>query len=98
MLLLGGEKDTTTELKDAIGHLYTVEATSMESEGGGGVEEGAGNAMIYKDFLKVVGNQKVRGSGMCQTVPIWLGPRRSSSFLSQFCHRLRFYLFPFPPQ
>ncbi len=28
-------------------------------------------------FLKVVGNEKVGGSGMCQTVPIWLGPRRS---------------------
>jgi hypothetical protein len=27
--------------------------------------------------LKVVGNEKVGGSGMCQTVPIWLGPRRS---------------------
>jgi hypothetical protein len=27
--------------------------------------------------LKVVGNEKVGGSGMCQTVPIWLRPRRS---------------------
>ncbi len=27
--------------------------------------------------LKVVGNEKVGVSGMCQTVPIWLGPRRS---------------------
>jgi hypothetical protein len=27
--------------------------------------------------LKVVGNEKVGGSGMCQIVPIWLGPRRS---------------------
>jgi hypothetical protein len=26
--------------------------------------------------LKVVGNEKVGGSGMCQTVPIWFGPRR----------------------
>ncbi len=30
--------------------------------------------------LKVVGNEKVGGSGMCQTVPIWLGPRRSMFF------------------
>jgi hypothetical protein len=27
--------------------------------------------------LKVVGNQKVGGSGMCQTVQIWLGPQGS---------------------
>ncbi len=27
--------------------------------------------------LKVVGNEKVGGSGMCQSVPIWLGPWRS---------------------
>jgi hypothetical protein len=27
--------------------------------------------------LKVVGNEKVGGSGVCQTVPICLGPRRS---------------------
>jgi hypothetical protein len=27
--------------------------------------------------LKVVGNEKVGGSEMCQSVPIWLGPRRS---------------------
>ncbi len=32
---------------------------------------------IHYVFLKVVGNEKVGGSGMCQTVPIWLGPRRS---------------------
>ncbi len=32
---------------------------------------------IEKTFFKVVGNEKVGGSGMCQTVPIWLGPRRS---------------------
>ncbi len=30
--------------------------------------------------LKVVGNEKVGGSRMCQTVPIWLGPRRSMFF------------------
>ncbi len=30
--------------------------------------------------LKVVGNQKVGGSGMCQSVPIFLGPRRSMFF------------------
>ncbi len=29
------------------------------------------------NFLKVVGNEKVGGSGMCQTVPVCLGPRRS---------------------
>jgi hypothetical protein len=35
--------------------------------------------------LKVVGNQKVGGSGMCQSVPICLGPRRSMFFsLSNF--------------
>jgi hypothetical protein len=33
--------------------------------------------MINVEPLKVVGNEKVGGSGMCQTVPIWLGPRRS---------------------
>ncbi len=27
--------------------------------------------------LKVVGNEKVGGSGMCHSVPIWLRPRRS---------------------
>ncbi len=48
--------------------------------------------------LKVVGNEKVGGSGMCQTVPICLGPRRRGSFLSKFCRRLWFYVFPFPPQ
>jgi hypothetical protein len=31
----------------------------------------------YSNTLKVVGNEKVGESGMCQTVPIWLGPRRS---------------------
>ncbi len=31
-------------------------------------------------FLKVVGNQKVGGSGMCQSVPICLGPRQSMFF------------------
>jgi hypothetical protein len=30
--------------------------------------------------LKVVGNEKKGGSGMCQTVPIGLGPRRSMFF------------------
>jgi hypothetical protein len=30
--------------------------------------------------LKVVGNQKVKGSGMCKSVPICLGPRRSMFF------------------
>ncbi len=29
------------------------------------------------ESLKVVGNEKVGGSGMCRTVPIWLGPRQS---------------------
>jgi hypothetical protein len=35
--------------------------------------------LIKKIFrrLKVVGNEKVGGSGMCQSVPIWLRPRRS---------------------
>jgi hypothetical protein len=36
---------------------------------------------IYKikKFIVVVvdSNEKVRGSGKCQSVPIWLGPRRS---------------------
>jgi hypothetical protein len=27
--------------------------------------------------LKVVSNEKVGGPGMCQSVPVWLGPRRS---------------------
>ncbi len=27
-------------------------------------------------FLKVVGNEKVGGSGMCHSVPTWLRPRR----------------------
>jgi hypothetical protein len=31
-------------------------------------------------WLKVVGNQKVGGSEMCQSVPICLGPRRSMFF------------------
>jgi hypothetical protein len=30
-----------------------------------------------KRCLKVVGNEKVGGSEMCQSVPMWLGPRRS---------------------
>jgi hypothetical protein len=30
-----------------------------------------------KIHLKVVRNEKARGSGKCQSVPIWLGPRRS---------------------
>jgi hypothetical protein len=38
--------------------------------------------------LKVVDNEKVGGSGMCQTVPIWLGPGDRSSFLYEFCCRL----------
>jgi hypothetical protein len=29
------------------------------------------------ESLKVIGNEKVGGSGMCHFVPIWLGPRRS---------------------
>jgi hypothetical protein len=32
---------------------------------------------FLNEFLKVVGNEKVGGSEMCQSVPIWLGPRRS---------------------
>ncbi len=32
---------------------------------------------LWKIMLKVVGNEKVGGSGMCQSVPIWLRPRRS---------------------
>ncbi len=48
----------------------------------------------FKEFynfvigLKVVGNEKVGGSGMCHSVPIWLGPRRlrfvSLSILNSF--------------
>jgi hypothetical protein len=34
----------------------------------------------YHYTLKVVGNEKEGGSGMCQTVPICLGPRRSMFF------------------
>jgi hypothetical protein len=34
-------------------------------------------ADIFFEHLKVVGNEKVGGSGMCQTVLIWLRPRRS---------------------
>ncbi len=32
---------------------------------------------VLINILKVVGNEKVGGSGVCQSVPIWLGPRRS---------------------
>ncbi len=31
---------------------------------------------LVLNSLKVVGNQKVGVSRICQTVPIWLGPRR----------------------
>jgi hypothetical protein len=31
----------------------------------------------FFDSLKIVSNEKVGGSGMCQSVPIRLGPRRS---------------------
>jgi hypothetical protein len=35
------------------------------------------DSLSFEHMLKVVGNEKVGGSGMCQTVSIWLGPRRS---------------------
>jgi hypothetical protein len=38
------------------------------------------NYYVYSVPLKVVGNEKVGGSGMCQTVPIRLRPRRSMFF------------------
>ncbi len=49
MLLLGGERDNITELKDAFGHLSRQQQRNRI--GGGG---DVGNAMIYKDFLKQI--------------------------------------------
>ncbi len=48
--------------------------------------------------LKVVGNEKVGGSGMCQSVPIWLGPRWSRFFcLFNFAVVFDFTYFRFRP-
>jgi hypothetical protein len=33
--------------------------------------------LLVLPSLKVVSNEKVGGPGMCQSVPLWLGPRRS---------------------
>ncbi len=36
-----------------------------------------GTKFVQERILKVVGNEKIGGSGMYQCVPIWLGPWRS---------------------
>ncbi len=54
--------------------------------------------VLVKKTLKVVGNEKVGGSRMCQTVPIWLGPRQSMFFtLINFAVVFDFMYFRFRP-
>ncbi len=55
---------------------------------------------VHTTALKVVGNEKVGGSGMCQSVPIWLRPRRSRfvSLLILLSSLIVSTVFPFPPQ
>jgi hypothetical protein len=49
-------------------------------------------------LLKVVGNEKVGGSEMCQSVQFGKDRGDRGFFAFLFCCRLWFYIFPFPPQ
>ncbi len=54
-------------------------------------------ALFNSAKLKVVGNEKIGGSGMCQSAPIWLGPRRSRFVSLNFTVVFDFTYFCFRP-